>query len=416
MEHDRNVSTEVDVAVVGGGPSGAATAYYLASRGHSVLLCEKKRFPREKTCGDGLTPRAVKVLEDMGLSGELGSWEEVRGLRLHRRGKSLEIPFPSLQAWCNYGLVKARRDLDRIVLDNAERAGARILYGAQVIAPLFENGAVKGIVALYEGTRHEVRAHWVVCAEGAASKLASALGRDRTRHYPMGLAIRQYFRSSQDRSGWFEIFLDVRWGRDLIPGYGWLFPMGDGTMNGGVGLLNSARRWGRVNLHRLQDAFLSNLDSRWEADAGTACTRPRAGRLFMGGSVWPPHGPGFLLTGDAAGAINPCSGEGIAYGYETGRIAAQHLDQALRRGRSPSLESYTAELQETYSAYYRLGRRFAQLIAYPRVMEAFVSMAMQSRSLMSFFVTVLVNLEDPHRRDAQQRGFRLLKRLAELRA
>ena len=405
---------EVDVAVVGGGPSGAATAYYLATRGHSVLLCEKKRFPREKTCGDGLTPRAVKILQDMGLGGELGAWEAVRGLRLHRGGTSLEIPFPSLEAWCNYGLVKARKDLDRLVLDHAKRAGAGVLHGAQVIEPLIVDGTVRGIAAQHEGERCEVRAHWVVCAEGAASKLARALGRVRAARYPMGFAIRQYFSSPQHRSGWFEIFLDVRGGRHLIPGYGWIFPMGDGTVNGGVGVLNSARGWAGLNLHRLQEAFLANLAPEWQVDADGACTRPRAGRLFMGGSVWPPHGPGFLLAGDAAGAINPCSGEGIAYGYETGRIAADHIDQALRRGESPSLNGYTAELEETYSAYYRLGRGFARLIAHPRVWETVVSMAMQSRSLMSFFVTVLVNLEDSRRSDPQQRGFRLLKRLAEL--
>ena len=73
------MATEVDVVVVGGGPSGAATAHYLASRGHSVLVCEKKTFPREKTCGDGLTPRAVKVLNEMGLGSEIKSWERVAG-------------------------------------------------------------------------------------------------------------------------------------------------------------------------------------------------------------------------------------------------------------------------------------------------------------------------------------------------
>src|SRR5436309_1346204 len=123
--------TEVDVAVVGGGPSGGATAHYLASRGYSVVVCEKKVFPREKTCGDGLTPRAVKMLEAMGLQEELKTWERVHGLRVHAAGRTLELPFPELDQWCNYGLVKPRKDLDKIVLENAERAGAKILYHTQ---------------------------------------------------------------------------------------------------------------------------------------------------------------------------------------------------------------------------------------------------------------------------------------------
>src|ERR671914_963966 len=132
------MATEVDVAVVGGGPSGSATAYYLASRGHSVLVCEKKSFPREKTCGDGLTPRAVKVLEEMGLGDRLQTWERVEGLRVHAAGRTLELSFPDLDAWDSFGLVKPRKDLDKIVLDNAEAAGAKILYGTQVVEPIFD--------------------------------------------------------------------------------------------------------------------------------------------------------------------------------------------------------------------------------------------------------------------------------------
>src|SRR5687768_18357571 len=102
------VATEFDVAIVGGGPSGSAAAHYLASKGHSVIVCEKKSFPREKTCGDGLTPRAVKVLEEMGLGDELRTWEQVRGLRVHAAGRTLELPFPELEDFQNFGLVKPR--------------------------------------------------------------------------------------------------------------------------------------------------------------------------------------------------------------------------------------------------------------------------------------------------------------------
>lgn len=408
------MATEVDVAVVGGGPSGSAAAYFLASRGHSVLVCEKKAFPREKTCGDGLTPRAVKELERMGLGRELARWERVKGLRVHAAGRSLELPFPELDDFCSYGLVKPRKDLDETVLGNAEAAGAKVLQHTEVKEPIFDKGVCSGFIAARDGDTEEVKAKWVVCGEGAATKFSRSLGRVRDVDYPMGLAIRQYFRSPMEHSGWFEAYLDLRSGRDSLPGYGWLFPVGDGTVNAGVGLLSTFGGWRDVNLHALQDKFISSLPVEWGVSSSTVCSKPRAGRLFMGASVWPPHGPGFVLVGDAAGMINPCNGEGIAYGYETGRIAARHIDEALTSGSSPSLEGYTEELQETYGPYYRLGRRFVRLIGHPLVMEKLVSLGMRSKTVMSFALTVMANLEDSRGRTAEQRGLKAMKKLAEI--
>ena len=408
------MATEVDVAIVGGGPSGAAAAHYLAHKGHSVLVCEKKVFPREKTCGDGLTPRAVKVLEEMGLSDELRTWERVGGLRVHAAGRVLELEFPKLDAWCDYGLVKPRKDLDRIVLDHAEAFGAKVLYGTKVEQPIFEGGVCRGFVAKRDGETEEIRSKFVLCAEGAATKFSRSLGRQRDLEYPMGLAIRQYFRSPMQSSGWFEAYLDIPTKDGTMPGYGWVFPVGDGTVNAGVGLLSTYGGWRDINLHRLQDQFVENLPQEWEVNAETVCSRPRGGRLFMGASVWPPHGPGFLLIGDAAGMINPCNGEGIAYAYETGRIAARHVDDALRDGTSPTLEAYTDDLKDTYGPYYRLGRRFVKVIGHPQLMQTLVSMGMRSKAVMSFAFTLLANLEDDDGKDVNQRGFRALKFLAEV--
>ena len=408
------MTTEFDVAIVGGGPSGSAAAHYLATKGHSVLVCEKKSFPREKTCGDGLTPRAVKVLSDMGLGAELQTWERVKGLRVHAAGKTMELPFPELEDFCNYGLVKPRKDLDQIVLDHAEAAGAKVLYETQAKEPIFHGGVMAGFVAKRDGQDEEVRAKWVICAEGAATKFARSLGRVRNEEYPMGFAIRQYFKSPMEHSGWFEAYLDVRSGPNQLPGYGWVFPVGDGTVNAGVGLLSTYGGWRSVNLHDLQDNFIAQLPPEWQVNADTVCSKPRAGRLFMGASVWPPHGPGFLLAGDAAGMINPCNGEGIAYGYETGRIAGRHIHEALQHGSSPVLSGYTEELREIYEPYFRLGRRFVRLIGHPALMEKLVGMAMHSKTVMSFALTLLANLEDSRPHNAEQKGLKMMKKLAEL--
>jgi geranylgeranyl reductase family protein len=408
------VTTEFDVAIVGGGPAGSAAAHYLATAGHSVIVCEKKSFPREKTCGDGLTPRAVKVLAEMGLTDELRTWERVQGLRVHAAGRTMELPWPELDDWDNYGLVKPRKDLDQIVLDNAEAAGAKVLYETEAKEPLFENGVMQGFVAKRDGQKEEVRAKWTICAEGAATKFARSLGRVRNEDYPMGFAIRQYFRSPMEHSGWFEAYLDVRSGPNQLPGYGWVFPVGDGTVNAGVGLLSTYGGWRSVNLHDLQNNFIAQLPPEWEVNPETVCSKPRAGRLFMGSSVWPPVGPGFVLAGDAAGMINPCNGEGIAYGYETGRIAGRHIDEALRGGSTPTLDAYTEELTETYGPYFRLGRRFVKLIGHPALMEKLVAMAMHSRTVMSFALVLLANLEDTRAHNAEQKGLKFMKKLAEL--
>jgi menaquinone-9 beta-reductase len=408
------VSTDVDVAIVGGGPAGAAAAHALASAGRSVLVCERKVFPREKTCGDGLTPRAVKMLELMGLGPELDRWERVKGLRAHGGGRTLELDFPELGDWADYGLVKPRKDLDRLVLERAEIVGAKVLLGTEVKRPILADGVCTGFVASRDGLEEEVRARWVVCAEGASTKMTRSLGRDRNLDYPMGLAIRQYFRSPLEHSGWFDAFLSIRTADSALPGYGWVFPVGDGTVNAGVGLLSTYGGWRDVNLHYLQDGFVGTLPPEWEISAATACSRPRAGRLFMGSSVWPPHGPGFVLAGDAAGMINPCNGEGIAYGYETGYMAGRHIDAALEDGSSPSLDGYTQELKDTYEPYYRLGRRFVRVIGSPVVMDRLVSIGMRSRNVMSFAFTMLANLEQDKGRGVQQRAFKALKKLAEL--
>jgi flavin-dependent dehydrogenase len=143
-------------------------------------------------------------------------------------------------------------------------------------------------------------------------------------------------------------------------------------------------------------------------------SKPRAGRLFMGGSVWPPHGPGFILVGDAAGMINPMNGEGIAYGYETGRMGAKRIDEALHGGASASLDGYTEDLKTRYGSYYRLGRRFVKLIGSPAFMERLVSVGMRSKTAMSTALTLMANLEDAQGKGFEQRGLKILKKMAEL--
>lgn len=151
-----------EVLVVGGGPSGAATAYWLASAGHDVLVVEKKTFPREKTCGDGLTPRAVRQLHDMGLGERLADFHRFNGLRAIAHGITLELEWPAHPDLPSFGYVVRRRDLDQMVADNAVKAGATVWQDAEATAPVIEQGLVRGAVV----NGQEVRADYIVVADG----------------------------------------------------------------------------------------------------------------------------------------------------------------------------------------------------------------------------------------------------------
>ncbi|HEX5615950.1 MAG TPA: geranylgeranyl reductase family protein, partial [Acidimicrobiia bacterium] len=241
---------EFDVLVVGGGPSGAAAAFWLAERGHRVLVVEKHRFPREKTCGDGLTPRAVRQLHDMGLADELGQYQRFDGLRSIAHGVTLELAWPQHPEFPDHGYVVRRRDLDEMVAGRAVKAGATFWPATEAVAAVVERGLLVGAVVKRKesGTTEEVRARYVVVADGANSRFGRALGTSRNRSYPLGMAIRGYFTSPFHDEPWIESHLDIR-DRDgnHLPGYGWIFPVGDGTVNVGVGLLSTFAGWKDVN-------------------------------------------------------------------------------------------------------------------------------------------------------------------------
>jgi menaquinone-9 beta-reductase len=396
--HHSSVPDSYDVLVVGAGPSGAATAFWLAERGRRVLVVEKKRFPREKTCGDALTPRAVRQLEDMALGGPLGDFLRYEGLRSIAHGVTLEMAWPSHPEFPPYGYVVRRRDLDEMVAGQAVKAGASIWPASEAVEPLFQRGLVTGAVVHREetGTREVVRARYLVVADGANSRFGRALGAARDRSYPLGMAVRGYFTSPYHDEPWIESHLDLR-DRDAnhLPGYGWVFPVGDGTVNVGVGLLSTFREWKSVNTSRLMDAFVATVPPRWGISPETSCGPPTGGKLPTGGSVTPKVGPTWLVVGDAGGAINPFNGEGIAYAYETGRLAADALEIALATGDGLALQSYPRQLDDVYGLYFKVARAFVKAIGNPAVMRELTRVGMQSKTLMEWVLRIMANLLRP---------------------
>ncbi|MCA1847204.1 MAG: geranylgeranyl reductase family protein, partial [Actinobacteria bacterium] len=286
-----------DVLVVGGGPSGASCAYWLAEAGHDVLLLEKKRFPREKTCGDGLTPRAVRQLEDMGLGDTLAGHHRFDGLRSIAFGRTLELRWPEHPDFPRYGYVVTRKDLDHMVAERAVKAGAVLEDESEAVAPVHEGGLLRGAMVKRKetGAVEEVRARYLVVADGANSRFGRALGTSRNRDYPLGMAIRGYYESPRHEEPWIESHLDIRDKTGaVLPGYGWIFPLGDGRINVGVGLLSTFNQWKAVNTSHLMDSFAAYAPASWGIRPETSCGPPTGGRLPMALSVGPHAGPTHL--------------------------------------------------------------------------------------------------------------------------
>ncbi len=433
-----------DVLVIGGGPSGAACAYWLASAGHDVVMVERKHYPREKTCGDGLTPRSVGQLQDMGLGDELaGAGHRFDGLRSHGFGRTLELSWPDHPSLPSYGYVITRKDLDALVAARAVKAGATVWEGTEAVEPVLERGLVRGAKlrskpasgsdaktgpgeangltssSARNETPHqipdEVRARFLVVADGANSRFGRSLGTSRNRAYPQGLAIRGYWTSPRHDEPWIDSWMDIRdKSGNVLPGYGWVFPVGDGRVNVGIGLLSTFNQWKAVNTTHLLQSFSEYLPPSWDVRPETACGPATGGRLPMAMSVGPHAGPTWVVTGDAGGVINPFNGEGIAYAYESGRFAADAVHLALTTGDGMALQTYPQRLQAEYALYYKVARAFVRIIGRPELMKLMVTTGMRSRSLMEWVMRVMANLLRPDELGPAEAAYRAIAAIARL--
>jgi geranylgeranyl reductase family protein len=419
---------QADVIVVGAGPAGATAAFHLAQAGVDVLVLEKTAFPREKVCGDGLTPRAVRQLVRLGIDLDAPGWIKNHGLRVRGGGHQIELPWPDLASFPSYGLVRTRLDFDEILARHAEKAGARLLERQAVTGPVLDErtGRVVGVTAKpvddrgrKVGDEVTYTAPVVIAADGVSARMALALGLEKRPDRPLGVAVRTYYTSPRHDDDWMESWLEL-WegtpGRSrLLPGYGWIFGVGDGTSNVGLGILNTSSAFGNTDYKDLLRRWLDNTPEEWGYREHNMVGKIGGAALPMGFNRKPHYTRGVLLVGDSGGMVNPMNGEGIAYAMESGEMAAASVVQTFGRpaaDQERALQAYPAALDATYGGYYTLGRLFVRLIGNPQVMKQATRLGLPRPTLMRFVLKLMANLSDPRGGDASDRIINALSKVA----
>ncbi|MFW6598238.1 geranylgeranyl reductase family protein [Propionibacteriaceae bacterium Y2011] len=414
--------TESDVIVVGAGPAGSTAAAHLARRGLSVTLVEKSRFPREKVCGDGLTPRATRHLIRLGIdTSEEAGWLRNKGLRIYGGTTTpFELDWPDLADFPSYGLVRPRADFDDLLARQAISFGATLYEDTHVTEPILDDRTDR-IIGVRSKDGREFTAPLVVAADGNSARLGLAMGVHKRDDRPMGVAVRTYYTSPRHDDDYLESWLELWDGKprqsNLLPGYGWIFGMGDGTCNVGLGVLNTSTAFGKTDYKDLLRRWLLNTPEEWGFRDENMTVPIRGAALPMGFNRKPHYTRGLLLVGDAGGMVNPFNGEGIAYAMEAAEYAAEAIAEAHQRGIGTqsaelALRAYPSSLAGSLGGYYRLGGIFVKLIGRPEIMKLCTRYGLPRKTLMKFVLKLLANLTDSRDGDAMDKIINSLTRMA----
>ncbi|WP_432557970.1 geranylgeranyl reductase family protein [Granulicoccus sp. GXG6511] len=392
---------ETDVLVVGAGPAGSAAAAWAARLGLDTVLADAATFPRDKTCGDGLTPRAIGELTKLGLADWLRAHTTNQGLRAHGFGQTLHLRWPggNLPDW---GSAVARTEFDDHLRTVALDSGAIGVEGMRAVdVRRGERGRVTAVVFRRGKETVEIGCRRLIVADGVRSPLGKVLGREWHRDTVYAIAGRAYIDSTRSDDPWISSHLELRDTEgDIMAGYGWIFPLGNGTVNIGAGSLATAKRPVDVAIKPLIQVYRDTIGE----DFGLAgeIRRVASALLPMGGAVSNVAGPNWALIGDAAACVNPLNGEGIDYGLETGRLVAE----LLADGDYPLTHSWRTLLERNYGETFSIARRLSGLVTVPRLLPTLGPVGMRSKFLMTLALRWMGNLVTDEDRDAAARIWR----------
>ncbi|MCL4296326.1 MAG: geranylgeranyl reductase family protein [Anaerolineae bacterium] len=377
-----------DVVIVGAGPGGSAAAYYLARQGLDVLLLDKSSFPRDKTCGDGLTPRALSVLEDMRLLNDLGRV----GYRLNRveiasaRGQTVEAPFPGKNGRPGYTLIVPRFTLDDTLRSHAIAHGAKFQDQVRVteVAPTGGGMAVTGKQA---GRSFSTAARVVIVATGAGIPLLQQMG--LLKKMPtVALAARAYFEEVNGLTDRMQLsFAGVP-----LPGYGWIFPLPNGAANIGAGIFpwGWAGRWMSRNARQAFDSFIQTPLLQAMLSGARQVGPVKGYPLRMDFLSAPTYSDRVLLVGEAAGLVNPLTGEGIDYALESGKVAAEHLTHLFASGDVSihGLAEYDYLLRQRFQRLFRVCSLTRDLFVNPLLINSMIGLAAHRPDLKILLIKI----------------------------
>ncbi len=424
------VKTQADVIVVGAGPGGAAAAYYLAQEGFDVIALEKSFFPREKVCGDGLTPRAVRELQLINLptpreDGWIPNW----GLRMVGGGHRLEFPWHEQDSFPHYGLSLARHSFDHKLAEHARSAGADVREGWFVTGAVRDErtGRITGVTAKQTdakgrkvGEEITYSAPLVIAADGVSARIALGQGIERKPKRPIGVAVRTYYKTERHAEEWMEGHLEIwdgeRGKSKLLPGYGWIFPLGDGTANVGLGTLSAKGAPPKIDHRALMETWIKHGTDDWGFEPEGQVGKIQGAAIPMAFNRQPHYVPGMMLVGDSGGMVNPFNGEGIAYAMQAARHASEAMvgwrDATTNKAIEAALEGYARKMKDELGGYYSLGRVFASLVAHPSVMKLCTRYGLPRPTIMRFTHKLLADVYEPRGGDWADRLLATMTRIA----
>ncbi len=400
------MSSRRDVLIVGSGPAGSGLAYFLAQQGRDVLLIDKSDFPRDKTCGDGLTPRALGVLRTMGaLDAVAAAGQRINGVHIYALGgRRIEAPIPPWHDLPGYALVAPRYHLDDLLRRQAIAAGAEFRPHFEATDVLREGDTITGVRAKTPDGPRTLRARQTVLATGASVGL---LERAQLMPAPprFGRAARAYYEGVSDLTDCIEFHLDSI----PLPGYGWVFPTSNTAANVGVGYYVPPGQQPRRSSPRLVlDEFVSfpNMARRLAQARPSAPSKgyplrfdfPTARLAF----------PGLLLVGEAVGLVNPLTGEGIDYALESAEVAQAVLDAA--RGQTPAqaAHAYVRAMHSRFLKAFVSNLRMRDVYFKPWLFNRVVGAALRFDDFRETFVHICLGNISP----AQGLSPRMLLKMA----
>jgi geranylgeranyl reductase family protein len=381
-----------DVVVVGAGPGGSAAAAALARAGLDVLLLDRSEFPRDKTCGDALSPVGVTVLRalELGESLEQGAFR-FDGVRITAPGgQTVATPIPPHPVHPSFGFVAPRNSLDDWIRQAAIRMGARFEGRFHARGFRHEPGriVVRGEAA---GAGAERAARLAVVATGASLPLLASAGL-APRRPRFAYAARAYFEGTRGIGR----DLHIRFDGVPLPGYAWIFPVSEVSANVGAGFYRRTRRTPPTAAAML-DAFLASRGARSLLD-GASPTGPVHGfPLRTDFHRSRAFGPRILLVGEAAGLVNPFTGEGIDYSLESGMLAAEASRSILEEGDfgPRSLGRYDRALRARFQRLFVLTHFLRSFYMNSILLDPFLRACERWPDLARLLVEIMLAYKDP---------------------